>query len=122
MNTTAVAVTLIVFFALVLAMMAGIAGYTLGRARATDAAKKASEADSRLNETLLYCKGRTEIIAGLLSFETEQSERYRDIARRAVEALPSKDLRKLLLECELQKADNVLQAKIAEVKEVTKKG
>ena len=36
MNSTAAAVIVIIIAALVLACMAGIAGYTLGRARATD--------------------------------------------------------------------------------------
>ena len=49
MNTTAAAVIVIIIAALILAVMAGITGYTLGRARAADDTKKASEADSRLN-------------------------------------------------------------------------
>ena len=36
MNATAAAVTLIIVTSLILAVMAGIAGFTLGRARATD--------------------------------------------------------------------------------------
>ena len=117
-----IAVSIIIFAVLTLAIMAGIGGYVLGRTSAADDAKKAAKKDERLHGTLVYCRDRIITVSGLLAFETEQTERYRDIARRAVEALPSKDLRKLLLERELQKADNVLQAKIAEVKEVTKKG
>lgn len=44
MNTTAAAVIVIIIAALILAVMAGITGYTLGRARAADDTKKASEA------------------------------------------------------------------------------
>ena len=117
------AAAIIAFAVLVLVAMAGVAGYVLGRARAAEATtKKTLEADERLHGTLVYCRDRIITVSGLLAFETEQTERYRNVARKAVEALPSKDIRKLLLERELQKADNVLQAKIAEVKEVTKKG
>ena len=116
------AVTIVIIAVVVLAIMTGIGGYVVGRASAADVAAKAAKKDERLHGTLVYCRDRIITVSGLLAFETEQTERYRDIARRAVEALPSKDLRKLLLERELQKADNVLQAKIAEVKEVTKKG
>lgn len=123
MSSTAAAVIVIVFAALALAMMAGIGGYTVGRVRATEATtKKTLEADERLHGTLVYCRDRIITVSGLLAFETEQTERYRDIARQAVEALPSKDIQRLLLERKLREADGLLQAKIAEVEEVTKKG
>ncbi|MBB1563443.1 hypothetical protein HG436_003510 [Candidatus Saccharibacteria bacterium] len=115
MNATAAAVIIIIVAAHVLAVMAGIGGYTLGRARAAEDTKKT-------DETLVYCRDKTLVVSSLLTFETEQAERYREIARQAVKALPSKDIRKLLLERELREADGLLRSKIAEVEEVTKRG
>ena len=55
---TTAAVTIIVLAVFTLVVMTGIGGYTVGRAHAADAAKKASEADSRLNETLVGCRDK----------------------------------------------------------------
>ncbi len=117
MNTTAAAVIVIIIAALVLAVMAGIGGYTLGRAH-TDAAK--AKSDERLNRTLVYCKEKTIRISELLRFQLEQTERYNKIARRAVELLPSDNIQTPLLERKLQEADSLLSAKLAEIKRVTK--
>jgi len=115
------AAAIIAFAVLVLVAMAGVAGYVLGRARAAEATtKKTLEADERLHGTLVYCRDRIITVSGLLAFETEQTERYRNVARKAVEALPSKDIRKLLLERELQETDDRLRSKLAEVEEVKK--
>ena len=113
MNSTAAAVIVIIIAALILAVMAGIAGFTLGRAL-TGAAK--IKADESLNETLVVCKKKTVTVCGLLGFQTEQTERYRDIARQAVEALPGDNSRKHPLERKLQEADACLQSKLKEVK------
>lgn len=116
-----IAVTIVIIAVVVLVAMAGVAGYVLGRARAAEATtKKTLEADERLHGTLVYCRDRIITVSGLLAFETEQTERYRNVARKAVEALPSKDIRKLLLERKLREADNILRSKIAEVEEVKK--
>ena len=113
MNTTAAAVIVIIIAALVLAVMAGIGGYTLGRARA-------AEDDERLHKTLVDCKEKTIRISELLRFQLEQTERYNKIARRAVELLPSDNIQTPLLERKLQEADSLLSAKLAEIKRVTK--
>ena len=116
MNATAAAVTLIIVASLILAVMAGIAGFTLGRARATDDTKKASEADSRLNETLVYCKDKTLIVSALLSFETELAEEYRVVALDAITAIPDDDPRKRVYKTSFDKADSRLRDKLEEVK------
>ncbi|MFC2369676.1 MAG: hypothetical protein ACFNMB_00400 [Candidatus Saccharimonas sp.] len=117
MNATAAAVTLIIVASLILAVMAGIAGFTLGRACATDAAKKASKTtDERLNETLVYCKDKSLIVSSLLSFETEQAEQYRVIALDAITAIPDDDPRKRVYKTSFDKADSRLRDKLEEVK------
>ncbi|MBB1566218.1 hypothetical protein HG431_000315 [Candidatus Saccharibacteria bacterium] len=117
MNATATAVIVIVIAAFVLAVMAGVGGYTVGRARAANDAKKA---DERLHKTLVDCKDKTIRISELLRFQLEQTERYNKIARRAVELLPSDNIQTPLLERKLQEADSLLSAKLAEIKRVTK--
>lgn len=116
MNSTAAAVIVIVVAAFVLAIMAGIAGYTLGRARATDDTAKAAKKDERLHETLTYCKDRVNIVSGLLSFETEQTERYRAIALDAIAAIHDADPRKRVFKTSFEEADNRLRSKLKEVK------
>ena len=113
----AAAVTIVIIAVVVLVCMAGIAGYTLGRARAAEATK---EADQRLYGVLIACKEDTITVCSLLDFQVEQTERYRNIARRAVEALPGKNVQNILLERKLREADNILRSKIAEVEEVKK--
>ncbi|WP_164997958.1 family 78 glycoside hydrolase catalytic domain, partial [Candidatus Nanosynsacchari sp. TM7_ANC_38.39_G1_1] len=85
MSATAATIVIIVFAALTLAIMAGIGGYVLGRAHAADATTKK---DENLYKVLVGCREKTTAVCGLLEFETEQTERYRCIAQRAVEALP----------------------------------
>ena len=114
-NTTAAAVIVIIIAALILAVMAGITGYTLGRARAADDTKKASEADSRLNETLVYCRARVSIVSDLLSFETELAEAYRAVALDAIAAIPEGDPRKRVYKTSFEKADSRLRDKLEEV-------
>ena len=116
MNATAAAVIVIIVVSLILAVMAGIAGFTLGRARATDAAAKAAKKDERLNETLVYCKDRVIMASGLLSFETEQAERYRTIALDAIAAIHDADPRKKVFKANFEKADGRLRDKLEEVK------
>ena len=115
-----ITVSIIIFAVLTLAIMAGIGGYVLGRTSAADDAKKASEADRRLNETLVGCRDKVAVVCGLLNFQVEQTERYAGIARQAVKALPGKNVQNILLERKLREADNILRSKIAEVEEVKK--
>ena len=113
MNSTAAAVIVIIIAALILAVMAGIAGYTLGRARAAEATK---EADQRLYGVLIACKEDTTTVCSLLDFQVEQTERYRNIARRAIKVLPGDNSQRYPLERKLQEADNRLKNKLEEVK------
>lgn len=119
MNSTAAAVTVIIIVSFFLAIMAGIAGYAFGRAHAGATNVTAEE---NMSKTLLDCKRKIIIISSLFEFQIRQTEMYADIARQAVEALPDGDSQKTLLERNLQKTDDLLQAKLAEVEEVTKKG
>lgn len=116
----AIAVTIVIIAVVILVVMTGIGGYALGRASAADDAKKASEADRRLNETLVGCRDKVAVVCGLLNFQVEQTERYAGIARQAVKALPGKNVQNILLERKLREADNILRSKIAEVEEVKK--
>ena len=116
---TTAAVTIIVLAVFTLVVMTGIGGYTIGRAHAGAAKVKS---DENLHEVLVDCKDKILTVSDLLKFQLDQVERYSEIARQAVKSLPSKDIQRLLLERKLQEADGLLQAKIAEVEEVTKKG
>ena len=116
MNSTAAAVIVIVFAALALAMMAGIAGYTLGRAFATDDAKKASKTtDERLNETLVVLKSDTLVVSQLLSFTQERAFDYRRIAEDALAYLPD-GLRKDILGRELKTTDKKMCSRASRLK------
>ena len=109
----AAAVTIIVFAVLVLTAMSAVGGYTIGRVHAADATKRS---DKRLHETLVYCKDKSLIVSSLLSFETEQAERYRVIALDAITAIPDDDPRKRVYRISLEKVDNRLRDKLEEVK------
>ena len=112
-----IAVSIIIFAVLTLAIMAGIGGYVLGRARATEATtKKTLEADERLHGTLVYCRDRIITVSGLLAFETEQTERYRLVALEAIAAIPEGDPRKGAFKTSFEKADARLRDKLEEVK------
>lgn len=120
MNSTAAAVIVIVFAALALAMMAGIAGYTLGRAFATDDAKKASKTtDERLNETLVVLKSDTLVVSQLLSFTQERAFDYRRIAEDTLAYLPD-GLRKDILGRELKTTDKKMMFKSVQIEDYRK--
>ena len=120
MNSTAAAVIVIVFAALALAMMAGIAGYTLGRAFATDDAKNASKTtDERLNETLVVLKSDTLVVSQLLSFTQERAFDYRRIAEDALAYLPD-GLRKDILGRELKTTDKKMMFKSVQIEDYRK--
>ena len=120
MNSTAAAVIVIVFAALALAMMAGIAGYPLGRAFATDDAKKASKTtDERLNETLVVLKSDTLVVSQLLSFTQERAFDYRRIAEDALAYLPD-GLRKDILGRELKTTDKKMMFKSVQIEDYRK--
>ena len=120
MNSTAAAVIVIVFAALALAMMAGIAGYTLGRAFATDDAKKASKTtDERLNETLVVLKSGTLVVSQLLSFTQERAFDYRRIAEDALAYLPD-GLRKDILGRELKTTDKKMMFESVQIEDYRK--
>ena len=120
MNSTAAAVIVIVFAALALAMMAGIAGYTLGRAFATDDAKKASKTtDERLNETLVVLKSDTLVVSQLLSFTQERAFDYRRIAEDALAYLPD-GLRKDILGRELKTTDKKMMFESVQIEDYRK--
>lgn len=113
----AIAVCIIIFAVLVLAAMSAVGGYTLGRTRAADDAKKAEKRSNvRLHETLVYCKDRVSIVSALLSFETELAEQYRTIAIDAIAAIPDADPRKKVFKASFEKADGRLRDKLEEVK------
>ena len=115
MNTTAAAVIVIIIAALILAVMAGITGYTLGRARAAHATNNAAEAATRLNETRVYCTAPVSIVSDLLGFETELAEAYRAVALDAIAAIPEGDPRKRVYKTSFEKADSRLRDKLEEV-------
>lgn len=61
----AIAVTIVIIAVVILVVMTGIGGYALGRASAADDAEKASEADRRLNETLVGCRDKVAVVCFL---------------------------------------------------------
>ena len=124
MNATATAVTLIIFAALILACMAGIGDYVIGRVRATDDAKMAKKQEEEsLHEALLGLKADTILVSDVLLFTQSRSFDYRAVAIKAVEAL-SDDALKETLEREFQNIDKKIQDKVAKVEEdrCSKKG
>ena len=122
MNTTAAAVIVIIIAALILAVMAGIGGYVLGRTFATDAAKKT---DERLHRTLVGLKDDTLVVSKLLLFTQDRAFDYRRIAEQSVAHLPD-GTRKNVLMRELQATDKKMMAKVVKIedyrKESSKKG
>lgn len=120
MNATAAAVTLIIVASLILAVMAGIAGFALGRARATDDAKKNYEKDDeRLHGTLLGLRSDTVVVSQLLSFTQERAFDYRRIAEDALAYLPD-GLRKDILGRELKTTDKKMMFKSVQIEDYRK--
>lgn len=121
MNSTALAVIIIIFAAFVLVTMAGVSGFTFGRARATDnAAKKTIKKDERLHEALLDLKADTILLSDILLFTQSRSFDYRQIALEAIEIMSTDDPRKENLERKLQDIDGKVQKKVTEIE--SKKG
>lgn len=116
MNATAVAVIVIVFAALILAVMAGISGYVVGRAFATDDDKKH---DERLHGTLVEVRSDTVVVSQLLSFTQERAFDYRRIAEDALAYLPEGP-RKDILNREFKTTDRKMMTKVIEIEDYRK--
>ena len=116
---TTAAVTIIVLAVFTLVVMTGIGGYTVGRAHAADAAKKASEADSRLNETLVGLKCDTLVVSRLLLFTQDRAFDYRRVAEEALANFPN-GLRRSILEEEFKTNDKKMMAKTIEIQDYRK--
>ncbi len=116
MNSTALAVIIIVFGAFALATMAGVSGFTVGRARVADAtANETKKKDEGLNETLVDLKVDVLFMSGLLIFTQSRSFDYREVALEAIEILSADDPRKGDLKHKLQDIDKKVQDKVTEI-------
>ena len=121
----AIAVSIIIFAVLTLAIMTGIGGYVLGRASAADDAKMAKKKEEEsLHEALLGLKADTILVSDVLLFTQSRSFDYRAVAIKAVAALSDDDALKETLEREFQNIDKKIQDKVAKVEEdrCSKKG
>jgi len=116
MNATAAAVTLIIVTSLILAVMAGIAGFTLGRARATDDTAKAAKSGESIELALDDLKSGVLYQFNLLIFTLDQAFEYRKIASRAIAEMPA-DHHKVDLERELQEIDAKMSEKVTEIED-----
>ena len=116
MNATAAAVTLIIVTSLILAVMAGIAGFTLGRARATDDTAKAAKSGESIELALDDLKSGVLYQFNLLIFTLDQAFEYRKIASRAIAEMPA-DHHKVDLERELQEIDAKMSEKVIEIED-----
>lgn len=110
-----IAVTIVIIAVVVLVIMTGIGGYVVGRAFATDATRKASEADRRLHETLVGLKRDTLTVSRLLLFTQSRSFDYRAVAIEAIKILSTNDPRKEDLKRKLQDIDGKVQKKVTEI-------
>ena len=121
----AIAVSIIIFAVLTLAIMTGIGGYVLGRTSAADDAKMAKKKEEEsLHEALLGLKADTILVSDVLLFTQSRSFDYRAVAIKAVAALSDDDALKETLEREFQNIDKKIQDKVAKVEEdrCSKKG
>ena len=117
MNITAVTIVIIAVIALV--VMTGVSGYTLGRARAAEDAKKAKRSDERLHVTLVGLKSDAVMVSQLLSFTQECAFDYRRVAEEAIAYLPS-GTRKGILERELKTTDKKMMLKTVQIEDYRK--
>lgn len=116
MNSTAAAVIVIIIVAFVLAIMAGIMGYTVGRARAANDAKMAKKREEEsLHEALLDLKADAILLSDTLFFTQSRSFDYRAVAIEAIEILSTNDTRKEDLKRKLQDIDGKVQKKVTEI-------
>ena len=114
-----IAVTIVIIAVVVLVIMAGIGGYVVGRAFATDATRKASEADGRLHGTLVEVRSDTVVVSQLLSFTQERAFDYRRIAEDALAYLPEGP-RKDILNREFRTTDKKMMTKVIEIEDYRK--
>ena len=96
--------------------MAGISGFIIGRAFATDDANKH---DERLHGTLIGLKNDTLVVSKLLSFTQERSFDYRRIAEDALAGMPD-GARKDILNREFKIADRKMMTKTVEIEDYRK--
>lgn len=109
MNSTALAVIIVIFGAFTLATMAGVSGFTFGRASATDNAEKKTKAES----ALVGLRADILFTSKLLNFNVEQLDRYRKIAREAIAGMPDGSQKEALNQ-QMKEADRLLEAKVVE--------
>lgn len=122
MNTTAAAVIVIIIAALILAVMAGIGGYVVGRAHATDDTAKAAKSGESTELALDDLKSGVLYQSNLLIFTLNQAFEYREIASRAIAEMPA-DHHNVDLERELQEIDAKMSEKVTEIEDyVSKEG